>query len=736
MYHNPNIYYKLIYTTIMTNNPITISIIIPAFNVEKYIEKCISSLTSQTLNSLELICVDDGSTDSTPKLLDKLARNDTRIKVIHRCNGGLSAARNSGMAIATGKYIGFVDGDDWVDRNMFKGLSDALEKNNDSEIAMCGVETIFKYDEEKSIRKGYDNYFNINKVGEFPIDKNTFCINKPCWNKLYRRSFLCSNGIIFPEGMNNEDEVFHNFVLSRATHITFVKGNWYKYMRYGTGIIADQNKSFAETQTLPDYFTKVWPLLIEYIKRDLKYDILPDMTDVLLSKINEFKGENTDLLVSTLLHRLDYPTVAECIDPDPNSDKRRMLQMLYDLNGHKEIEEPNPALLPKPLTPVEGVEHPMFSFVVPVYNSSKFLHKSMKSLREQSFKNIEIICVNDGSIDSSEQILNDYARIDKRIQVISQENKGAFVARKTGVTKAKGKYLLCIDPDDWIDPNTCSIIDSMLKTNDVDIIQYAVNLEYDLSLFDKGYIKGLQIFFDRSNDVTEGNSEALIRSCFLTEDFLWHYWGKAIRMSVAKEAFAQMPDIKCNFAEDQVAMFYILSYARNLINTEQRLYHYRLGSGISTKEKEALENFDIKLECFELFHQLTLFAKEHYPQNSEIVKKSLDFIFNSMMDNMWRRLIENAKQDDISEWILHWCEKAGTDKVVGYLIKMTTLPDHNNLDRQLENTSASSIETFRNSQNKLQRKNKKHLKVIRLLTILTAILLLTNIITIISFIIL
>ena len=174
---------------------IFVSVVVPAYNVEKYIEKCVLSLVNQSLESsqYEIICVNDGSTDRTPQILNDLAARFSNIVVVNRENGGLSRARNSGMSVAKGKYIGFVDGDDWVDCKMFEELCSTLEKNPQSEIAMCGVETIFEYDVPKSVKKSYDQYFIVNNTGEYEINNDFYYINKPCWNKLYRKSFLDCN---------------------------------------------------------------------------------------------------------------------------------------------------------------------------------------------------------------------------------------------------------------------------------------------------------------------------------------------------------------------------------------------------------------------------------------------------------------------------------------------------------------------------------------------------------------
>ena len=114
-----------------------ISIIVPVYNVEEYIHRCIDSILAQTFTDFELILVNDGSHDQCGKICDEYAENDSRIKVIHKKNGGLSDARNAGLEIAQGEYIGFVDSDDYIEHDMYEKLIEACKEYN-SKLAMCG----------------------------------------------------------------------------------------------------------------------------------------------------------------------------------------------------------------------------------------------------------------------------------------------------------------------------------------------------------------------------------------------------------------------------------------------------------------------------------------------------------------------------------------------------------------------------------------------------------------------
>ena len=119
-----------------------ISVVVPIYKVQDYLERCIKSIINQTYDNLEIILVDDGSPDECPKICDEYALKDERIKVIHKENGGLSDARNFGIAAATGKYISFIDSDDWISKDFFSLLYFAIIEN-DCQIAECGVQKVY-----------------------------------------------------------------------------------------------------------------------------------------------------------------------------------------------------------------------------------------------------------------------------------------------------------------------------------------------------------------------------------------------------------------------------------------------------------------------------------------------------------------------------------------------------------------------------------------------------------------
>lgn len=176
-----------------------ISIIVPVYRVEEYLNKCIESIVNQTYNELEIILVDDGSDDNCPQICDEWAKKDSRIKVIHKENGGLVSARQAGFRASTGDYVGFVDGDDWIEPDMYEYIANALRKT-DADIAMS--EFFFSYTDKEQKSEGClsKEFYNREQLQSevFPTMLFSgryyrFGIYPNCWSKVIKRDLLEKN---------------------------------------------------------------------------------------------------------------------------------------------------------------------------------------------------------------------------------------------------------------------------------------------------------------------------------------------------------------------------------------------------------------------------------------------------------------------------------------------------------------------------------------------------------------
>ena len=211
-----------------------ISIIVPIYNVEAYLERCLDSLVGQTYSNIEIILVDDGSTDHCPEICDIWERKDPRIKVIHKENGGLSDARNVGIKKVSGDYIIFVDSDDWLHRDMIKILADIRMETN-ADIVECQAKKVTEYVKDDSINFKEINIrqFSSREALEALIDENI--LKQTVWNKLYKKDVI--DCIQFEYGKYHEDEFWTYQVLARAEKIIFVDIELYYYFQRNDSIM-------------------------------------------------------------------------------------------------------------------------------------------------------------------------------------------------------------------------------------------------------------------------------------------------------------------------------------------------------------------------------------------------------------------------------------------------------------------------------------------------------------------
>ena len=197
-----------------------VSVIVPVYNVAKYLRRCMDSLVGQTLREIEIICVDDGSTDGSGAILDEYAAKDPRVKVVHQANAGAGAARNAGLALARGEYLHFCDPDDWCDRRMFARLSVRAKRMRAdivlSPVFFCDAETGRVIRVWKPSRRPPDPFSGAD-IGHrlFRFSRHTV------WDKLFRRQFILDNGVSFQEIRRFNDMLFCDLALASAGRIAY-----------------------------------------------------------------------------------------------------------------------------------------------------------------------------------------------------------------------------------------------------------------------------------------------------------------------------------------------------------------------------------------------------------------------------------------------------------------------------------------------------------------------------------
>lgn len=230
-----------------------VSIVVPMYGVEKYLEKCINSLTHQTLKDIEIILVDDGSPDRCGEIAERYAKNDARIRVIHQNNAGLGPARNTGMEVAAGEYIGFVDSDDWANEEMFEHLYKAA-LNSNADIAVGGHcdwrdGEVLRKKRHPLAGKTVRNRLEINEIrknlyGRRVDDKETEAFPMSVWIAIYRKKMIDRNHLRF-QNIISEDVIFNISAYKFADVITFTGDTDYCYRNENQTSIM---RSFSESK--------------------------------------------------------------------------------------------------------------------------------------------------------------------------------------------------------------------------------------------------------------------------------------------------------------------------------------------------------------------------------------------------------------------------------------------------------------------------------------------------------
>lgn len=213
-----------------------ISVIVPIYNVEKYLRKCVDSLINQTYKNLEIILVDDGSPDNCPKICDEYAKQDSRIKVIHKENGGLSDARNAGMNIATGEYISFIDSDDWIKSEMIEEMYNRMIEDN-SDLVSSGVLWVDVDGTEIRTATVSENcVLNTEQAMKELINDGK--LKQHVWNKLYKADLI--KNIPFDKGKYHEDVFWSYKVIGEAERISIEKNSYYFYVQRSESIMGEK----------------------------------------------------------------------------------------------------------------------------------------------------------------------------------------------------------------------------------------------------------------------------------------------------------------------------------------------------------------------------------------------------------------------------------------------------------------------------------------------------------------
>ena len=271
-----------------------ISIIVPIYNVGKYLPKCIESILNQTFKNFELILVNHGSTDNSGVVCDDYAKKDTRIKIIHKSNGGVSSARNAGLYVAKGEYIGFVDPDDYIDKNMYEKLYRLCIDNN-SDIAICRFnrEINGKIQNKESTEEiiELNNMEAMNELFKGNLYRFSLC------NKLFSKK--CFNDVLFPEERIHEDLSTTYKLFANSKKAVYINYCGYIYVRRENSILTStynekRLQAFIAWDEIIEFIDKNYYEIIEQVIATFTYWCVDNILYI-LNQVNNSKKKNNYL---------------------------------------------------------------------------------------------------------------------------------------------------------------------------------------------------------------------------------------------------------------------------------------------------------------------------------------------------------------------------------------------------------------------------------------------------------
>ena len=433
-----------------------VSVIMPVYNGETYLRQCLDSVVNQTLKEIEIICVDDGSSDRSVEILKEYAAKDERVMVLQQANAGAGAARNNGLSKASGKYLSFLDSDDFFETDM---LEKAVEK-----IAADRADfVVFRCDH-------YLNDTNTFKKAAYTLKKQTLPPYMPfnfrqitdnvfkafvgwAWDKVYDREFVMKHNLKFQEQRTSNDMLFVFSALVLAKRITYLDT-----------VLAHQRRNNGES--LSNTREKSWFCF---------YNALKALRDVLKEKglYEELKKDFVNYAVHFSLWNLNTIT-GECYEKLYTKLHEEWFEEL-EVTGHDEDYFYNKTEY-KQLADILRYDFKEYntklSVVIPVYNAEKYIRQCLDSILTKQKIALEVICVDDCSTDGTPAVLKEYQDKYENVTVIRNEtNLYAGTCRNKGLMAAKGQYVHFLDSDDYVVDNVYEKLYTLAKENDLDWVK-------------------------------------------------------------------------------------------------------------------------------------------------------------------------------------------------------------------------------------------------------------------------
>lgn len=636
----------------MANSNPKISVIVPVYNVEKYLDKCLNSLANQTYNNLEIVIVNDCSPDNSEKIIKEYCKNYKNIIYVkNEKNSGLAYSRNVGLDNATGDYIGFIDSDDYVQENYFELLYKSIVDNK-SDISVCDMKLVYENlgTEEISRCCETDEHELIDFV-------NNGLAASAC-NKLFKKELI--NKYRFSVGKVNEDIAVVIPTLCDAKKISYTPNCYYNYIQRESSI---QNSKFSEKRF--DIFDGV-DLTLERIKNNKQYDTLKDalvFNQIILLFIYVIPKDNRFIYRNKVISKY-FKKIKKY-----NINQNKVLWSFYDKSGKKHqiyyrllikfgsmhlsfvvnillsLYKLATKLLKKSVLKNNITLDTLFekavinqnynndvsiSVVVPNYNYEKFLLQRIYSILIQKVKINEIIILDDCSKDNSRELIDDIVnKLNKVISIKSIYNKtnsgAAFNQWEKGFNLAKSDYVWIAEADDYCKKNMLKELIKPIKNNKDIIISYCDTafINAQGNVFIKSIIPEIDIMKTghfNSSFITDGKDE------YNNYSFLNNTIANVSSCVIKKDKYDEEFALAKQYKQSGDWIFYVsLMQKGKIAYSNKTMNYYRVhGNNVSsvTKKQDHLNEIKRIHKYYENNYGLDKKQKEEINKRYEFLKEA------------------------------------------------------------------------------------------------------------------
>lgn len=601
-----------------------VSVIIPVYNAEKYLRQCLDSVVDQTLRDIEIICVDDGSTDSSLEILQEYAQKDSRVKVLRQQNQYAGVARNNGMMAAAGEYYIFLDADDWFEADMLEEAYRTAKATSADVVLWSG--DYFNDETGKVTSAPW-----LLNLSELPRNQEVFSwrdlpnqffyVASPApWNKLFKKEHVLKFDLKFQGFPCSNDLYFTYSALALAERISAVEK---EFVHYRTG---NPSSLQGTKRRCPDAFLKA---LLALKKRLVEFEIFEPLEQAFIN----MALDNCAYNLRTLHDRAAYEQLClllNCRGFDDLGISRKPQEYFYNAGNFNECK--------KAVDTLSGV-----SVIIPAYNAGKYISQCLESVLNQSLSTVEIICINDGSSDNTGEILDNYKNEYLNLHVIAlSENQGSSKARQFGIESAHGKYIMFLDADDEYTEDACEKAYNAALGFNTDILQFGVKIlpESDapaqsvrwLENFMKPYCKKLY-------------HQEIFRACFEDSRFSFNITNKIFKTELCRLAIQYLPESRLVIAEDLFLFFVIAYFANAYFSIRDKLYVYHYGRGGMGKRQVSTD--EVSRHCEQVL--VGNLCRDFLEKQGESYPDAVLKVYKSLLGeciNVWRKL--DSQEEKVS----------------------------------------------------------------------------------------